>query len=395
VRPILVCCGEASGDLLAGGVVRAIKARDPSRPIIGIGGVHCRAAGAETLWDVSELSVMGIGEVIPKLRHILKLMDAIVAWAARERPEVALLVDAPDFNLRLAKRLKRLGVRVIAYVSPSVWAWRQGRVKTIAKRVDELCCILPFEESWYRDRGVRATFVGHPLLEQQPADEAVRALRHDLLGGSNGPLLALLPGSRRFEVKQLLPAMLGAARQLSTELPTLRVAIPVAPTVRREVVEAYCRAAGVTPMLLEGHARELLGAADAAIVASGTASLEAALARVPTVVTYRASFLTYLVFKLLVRAPFIALPNIIAGRQIVPEVLQRNVTSEVLASQVRPLLRSTPERAAMVDALTRVRASLGTPGASERVAASVLGLLLPSPPIAALPAREQAGERVI
>lgn len=382
---VLVCCGEASGDLLAGGVVRELKAKAPDCKVVGLGGVHCRQAGAETLWDVSELSVMGIAEVLPKLRHIFRLMDRIVEWAQKEKPEVALLVDAPDFNLRLAKRLKAIGVRVVSYVSPSVWAWRSGRVKTIAAVVDELCCILPFEEPWYRERGVAARFVGHPLLEQQPSAASVAELRARLLAGGTGPLLALLPGSRRFEINQLLPHMLGAARLLTKELPSLEVALPIAPTIKRDLIEKHCAEAGFTPKLVDGRARELLTAADAAIVASGTASLEAALARVPTVVVYRTSVLTYLVYKLFVRAPHISLPNIIAGRRIVPELLQGAVQPGILAEQVRPLLSDTPQRAEMKSALDRVHASLGSPGASARVADVVLSRALPVASTRSLP----------
>ncbi len=385
---ILVSCGEASGDLLAGGVVRALKQLEPGAEVTGLGGDHCRAAGVETLWDVRDLSVMGIAEVLPKLGKILGIMGQMVRYAREHRPDVALLVDAPDFNLRLARRLKRLGIRVVSYVSPTVWAWRQGRVKTIARDVDALCCILPFEEPWFRARGVQATFVGHPLLEQQPTRDAVAALRRELLNGSRGPLLAVLPGSRRFEVDHLLPPMLGAARLLSQRFPGLEVAVPRAPTVRRELIERWSATVGFTPRIVEGRAREVLGAADAALVASGTATLEATLAEAPSVVAYRVSLLTELVFRLFVRAPFISLPNILAGEEIVPELLQGAVTPEILADRVTPLLQETPERALMMSRLARVRASLGEPGASARVARTVLDRALPAhAPGMALPAR--------
>jgi lipid-A-disaccharide synthase len=369
--------------------VRSIRKLAPQMQVVGLGGEHCRAAGMETRWDVRALSVMGIAEVLPKLRSILALMDDVVAYARRTKPEVALLVDAPDFNLRLARRLKKVGVRVVSYVSPTVWAWRQGRVKTIARYVDAQCCILPFEESWYRERGVHAAFVGHPLLELEPSPEVVSSLRGELLGGSQGPLLAILPGSRRHEVENLLPAMLGAARLLSKRFPQLEVAVPVAPTIRRELIERHCTAVGFAPKLLQGRARELLGAADAALVASGTATLEATLAQVPTVVAYRVSLLTELIFRLFVRTKFIALPNLLAGGAIVPEILQTAVTPETLADRVGPLLEDTPARREMVHRLSQVRASLGDPGASVRVASVVLGGLLPgaSPSQALLPER--------
>jgi lipid-A-disaccharide synthase len=379
VTTVLVSCAEASGDLLLSGVVRELKAADPALRVVGLAGGKSREAGAETRWDVTELSVMGIAEVLPKLRHILGIMDGMEALAREVRPDVALLVDAPDFNLRLAKRLKKQGVRVVYYVSPTVWAWRSGRVRTIARYVDDMCCVLPFEEPWYRARGVEARFVGHPLLEHQPPDGVEDGLRAELLGGGAGPMLALLPGSRGAEIRQLLRPMLGAAKILTKEIPSLEVVLPVAPTVRRETIEAAGREAGFVPKLVDGRAREVLGACDAALVASGTATLEATLARAPMVVAYRTAWLTYAVYRLFVRAPLISLPNILAGKEVVPELLQGAVTPEAMAGRVRPLLTETPQRRQMVEALSRVRDGLGTPGASLRVAGSVLGRSLPAP----------------
>jgi lipid-A-disaccharide synthase len=376
VSTVLVSCGEASGDLLLSGVVRALKAADPSTRVVGLVGGRSREAGAEARWDVSALSVMGIAEVLPKLRSIFRLMDEMETFARTERPDVALLVDAPDFNLRLAKRLKKQGIRVVYYVSPTVWAWRSGRVKTVAKYVDEMCCVLPFEEPWYRARGAAARFVGHPLLEWQPSREAELLLRNELLAGGTGPLLALLPGSRGMEIRNLLPAMLGAAKRLTAELPGLEVVLPVAPTVRRETIEALAKTAGFMPKLVDGRAREVLGACDAALVTSGTATLEATLAEAPMVVAYRAGWLTYWTYRLLVKAKHVSLPNILAGEGVVPELLQDAVTAEALAARVRPLLEQSAARAQMKTRLAAIRASLGTPGASARVAAIVAERLL-------------------
>ena len=378
MKTVLVSCAEASGDLLLSGVVRQLKAADPSVRVVGIAGGRSREAGAETRWDVSELSVMGIAEVLPKLRHILSVMDGLTELAREAKPDVALLVDAPDFNLRLARRLKSRGVRVVYYVSPTVWAWRSGRVRQIARYVDEMCCILPFEEAWYRQRGVNARFVGHPLLEHQPGAGVESTFRDDLLAGGRGPLLALLPGSRKAEIRQMLPPMLGAVRLLGAKFPALEVVLPVAPTVPRSLIEELGRQAGVMPRLVDGRARELLGACDAALVTSGTATLEATLARAPMVVAYKVSWLTYASYRLFVRAPWISLPNIIAAEGIVPELLQGDVTAQILADRVEPLLTPTAERHRMVERLSSVRDRLGAPGASLRVASYVLGKALPA-----------------
>lgn len=386
---VLVSCAEASGDLIAAGVARALRKADPSVEIFGMAGKHCRDAGVDTRWDVSELGVMGVVEVIPKLFRAFQLMREIEALAKSERPDVALLVDAPDFNLRVAKRLKKLGIRVVYYVSPKLWAWRSGRVKTIRRLVDTMCCLFPFEEAWYRQRGVNASFVGHPLLEFEPSADTLRALRTQLLAQSKGPLLALLPGSRKFEVDNLLPKMLDAAKLLAARLPSLEVAIALAPTVDRSRVEAIFQRVGFAAKIVDGQARELLGAADAAVVASGTATLEAALMKVPTVVTYRASFFTALAFRLFVRLRFVSPPNILAGREVVPELLQEQSTAPNIAGRVLPLLTPGPEHETMITDLAAVRASMGEPGAGERVAQVILGQALPQLDIAqiALPER--------
>lgn len=374
---VLVSCAEASGDLIAAGVARALLKTDPSIQMFGMAGKHCREAGVDTRWDVSELGVMGLVEVIPKLFRAFQLMREIESLAKAERPDVALLVDAPDFNLRVAKRLKKLGIRVVYYVSPKLWAWRSGRVKTIRRVVDTMCCLFPFEEAWYRQRGVNASFVGHPLLEFEPCADTLRSLRTRVLADSTGPLLALLPGSRKFEVDNLLPTMLEAAKTLAARLPSLEVAIALAPTVDRGRVEAVFKRVGFAAKIVDGQARELLGAADAAVVASGTATLEAALMKVPTVVTYRASFFTALVFRLFVRLRFVSPPNILAGHEVVPELLQEQSTAPNIAGRVLPLLVAGVEREKMIAALTAVRETMGTPGAGERVAQVLLGKTLP------------------
>lgn len=374
---VLVSCGEPSGDLLAAGVVRALRAARPDLRCFGLGGPRCREAGVETTHDVSELSVMGFTEVVPKLLSIVRLMKDLAATAERERPEAAILVDAPDFNLRLAKRLKRAGIRVVYYVPPTVWLWRPWRARVLRERTDAVCCILPFEPDWYARRGMKAQYVGHPLLELEPPPERIEALRRELRAGTPGPLLAIVPGSRRFEIRNLLPAMLGAARILAAEHPGLRAVLPVAPSVGRAAIEEIALRAGLVPELVDGRAREVMACADAALVGVGTATLECALAGTPMAAVYRVSLASELIYRLLFRTRNLGLPSIVAGRRVTPELYQREVTPERCARAISPLLHDTPERAAQLADLAAVRASLGTPGASARVAGAVLRYALP------------------
>ncbi len=371
---IMVVAGEASGDQHAAGLVSELQRRRPELRFFGMGGTKLAEAGLERLYDAREVSVMGITEVLPKIPRILRVMNGLSRAAAERRPTVAILVDIPDFNLRLARRLKARGIRVAYYISPMLWAWRPGRVRQIARDVDQMLCILPFEEHWYRDRGVAARFVGSPVLEQVPAAGPAVEFRRRLGLDPARPTLALLPGSRMSEIRRLLPDMIGAARRVQEERAGLQVIVPVAPTIDRAEILRRFEGTGVQPTLIDGQAPEAVGASDVAVVASGTATLEAGLMGRPFVVVYRVSMLSYLIGRLLLKVAHVALVNLLAGRRLVPELLQGQMEPEKIAHEVRRLWAG-PDRAEVEQGLTSLRLSLGEKGASSLAADAVLELI--------------------
>ncbi|MBZ4335387.1 lipid-A-disaccharide synthase [Corallococcus interemptor] len=376
---ILVVAGEASGDTHASELVAALQALRPDLTFFGMGGARLAARGVELIHDAREVSVMGITEVLPRIPRILRIMKDLAQAAEERRPDCAILVDIPDFNLRLAKKLKALGIPVAYYVSPMIWAWRRGRVRTIQRLVDRMLCILPFEEDFYREAGVPARYVGSPVLEQMPPSASAREFRQRLGLPEDAPTLALLPGSRMSEIRRILPTLVGAAKQLVSERPGLQVVVPVAPTIAKEEILSRFEGSGVTPVLVDGRAPEVVGASDAAVVASGTAVLEAGLMERPLVVVYRVSLVTYWVGRLMLKVAFVSLINLLAGRRVVPELLQGEMTPENIASEVRRVWLPGAPRDAMVQGLAEVRGRLGEVGAAHRAAQTVLELLPPRP----------------
>jgi lipid-A-disaccharide synthase len=368
---ILIVAGEASADLHASRALAELKRLRPGIRAFGVGGPRLREAGLEALAPAEEISVMGIGEVLPRLPRILGILRGLGRAAAERRPRAALLVDLPDFNLRLAARLKKLGIPVVYYVSPTIWAWRRGRAKKIARVVDRMLCILPFEERFYEGTGVSARFVGHPFAERPPPAPPDR-YRADLGLPAARTTVALVPGSRPSELKRIFPAMLDAAERIRAARPDAQFVVPVAPTLARSDVEPYLAARRTLEVkLVDGRTEEVVGASDAALVKSGTSTLETALMLRPMVVVYKLSWLTYLVGRLLVRIAHFALVNILAGRGLVPELLQRDASPERMAAEIERLLGDRAAREAQLQGLREVRASLGEPGAARRVAEEV------------------------
>lgn len=369
---LMVVAGEASGDQHAADLLTALARRRPGLRAFGMGGPKLERAGLELAFSAQEISVMGVVEVLPKLPRILDVMGQLAALARARRPQVAVLVDAPDFNLRLAAKLKPLGVKVVQYVSPTVWAWREGRTKTIARVTDELLCILPFEEAFLRARGVNAHYVGNPVVEQLPPLGPPAQFRAQLGLRPDVRTLAVLPGSRRSELARLGALMATVARRVVEQAPT-QLVVPVAPGLPREFVQAPF--AGLDVRFVEGQAAACVGASDVALVASGTATLEAALMQRPLVCVYRVAPLTYAVGKALVRGlQHFCLVNLLAEERLVPELLQGDATADAVCAALAPLW-SGPERERILSGVERVRARLGPPGAADRAAERVLGLL--------------------
>ena len=364
---VLVVAGEASGDQHAADAVAAIKQLRPDLRYFGMGGPKLAAQGVELVHGAHEISVMGIVEVLPTVPRIWQVLNDLERAAKERKPAAALLVDVPDFNLRLAKRLKALGIPVVYYVAPMAWAWRESRTKTIAERVDQLLCILPFEQDFFRTRGVNATYVGNPVVDQVPPAASPGEFRKGLGIAEDGPVLAVLPGSRRSEISRLGPTLAAVSAKVIAQRPGTRVLVPVAPGLTHDFVNAPFAAAGVTPTLIEGRAAEVVGASDVALVASGTATLEAGLMRRPLVAVYRVNALSYAVGKLLVRIPFFCLVNLLAEKKVVPELLQGDMTVEKIVAELEPLW-SGPAREACLSGLDTLPGKLGPRGASKRVA---------------------------
>jgi lipid-A-disaccharide synthase len=368
---VLIVATEASADLHASRVLEELRRADPEIRAFGMGGPRLRAAGLEALHRAEEMSVMGVAEVIPAIPRILRILRNLAAAAAERRPKVALLVDSPDFNLRLAKRLKKAGIPVVYYVSPTVWAWRRGRVKTIRKFVDRMLCILPFEEPFYADTGVSARFVGHPFAERPQPKDATSY--RDALGLDRArTTVALVPGSRHGEISLILPEMLDAAERIRANHPDAQFVMPIASTVREaDLREHLARHATLEVKLVDGRAEEVVGASDAALIKSGTSTLEAALMARPMVVVYRFSWLSWIIARALVKVAHVALVNLLAGRRLVPELLQGEANGKRMAAEIERLLGDRAAREEQIAGLLTVRASLGEPGAAKRVAEEI------------------------
>jgi lipid-A-disaccharide synthase len=363
---LLIVAGEVSGDLHAGNMLGELQKKHRGISAFGVGGERLAANGLECLATTDELAHMGLMEVLRELPRIRQIMSDLADEARKRRPGLAVLVDSPDFNLRLAAKLRRLGVPVVLYVSPQLWAWRRGRVRVVRRLAREVLCLLPFEVPFYSEHGVRARYVGHPLVDD--------VARDGLLNHSIEPRagkIALLPGSRAMEIRHLLPAMLGALDHLGEEVVSDAVLVE-APGVEEVIDQVLLRHGGKRRIRRVSGSDKRIELASSALAwtASGTATLECALLDVPMVVGYRLQPISYAAARLLVRVPHVALVNLIAEERAVPELIQRSWSPEPLAEVSRRLL--SDGRAGQEAALKRVRESLGSPGASARAADAVL-----------------------
>lgn len=370
----MLSVGEASGDLHGATLCRALRALEPDVRLVGMGGGRMAAAGVEVILDPTAHAAVGTSEALGRIPSLYRAYRLMGQRLRDERPRALVLIDFPEFNLRLARRARRAGVPVVYFVPPQLWAWRRGRVRQMAQRVSQVLAVFPFEAALYEHHHIPVEFVGHPLLDVLPLDLARDEARRRIQADPGHSLIGLLPGSRREEIARLLPPMLDAARRLAAADGRRRFVLGLAPTVPREQVQAHLRAAGGPPIeLLSGHTYELMVAADVLLIASGTATLEAALLGTPMVLCYRVSRTTELIARMLTHVEWIGLPNLIAGRVVAPELIQAQVTGERLAAEAGRLLDEDPVAAtAQRAAFKEVRARLGEPGVGRRAALAVL-----------------------
>ncbi|MCC7417331.1 MAG: lipid-A-disaccharide synthase [Acidobacteria bacterium] len=369
---ILLSCGEPSGDLYAGALTRELKACDPSAEVSGLGGPSLAAAGGVLLEDYRGLAVTGLTEALAKVPRSYATIRRLTDAARRARPHALVAVDFPDFNFPLARRVKRLGIPVIYYISPQIWAWRAGRIATIREIADRVLVIFPFEETIYREAGVPVEFVGHPLIDlaapSAPRGEFLRARGL----APEAPTVALLPGSRPNEVARILPTLVAAAGLIRQRVPAAQFLIARAAGLEDRLYEAARSGADAPVTMVEGETDAILASADVALTASGTATVQTALHDTPMVIVYRLSPLTYRIGRRLVRLESVGMVNLIAGEKIVPELIQDAFTPEAVAREAIALITDAGRAATVREGLARVRARLGGPGASRRAARAII-----------------------
>jgi lipid-A-disaccharide synthase len=381
----MLSCGEPSGDLYAGALTRALRALDPTVTVSGLGGPQFAAAGGELVADFRGLAITGLTEWISKLPQFVATRRRLVGAAKATRPDALVVIDFPDFNFRLARRIKPLGIPVVYYIGPQIWAWRAGRLKTIREIADQVLVIFPFEEAIYREGRVPVMFVGHPLVDLvQPADRDAFLERLGLSPAS--PTVAILPGSRPNEVHRILPVLAGAIQLIRIRVPDAQFVVARAPGLPDRLFDALPTrqpAATLPPgrhsqengiAVVEGETDAVLSSADVALTASGTATVQCALHDTPMVIVYRVSPFTYLLARRLVTVDMFGMVNLIAGEKIVPELIQDALTPTAVASEAVSMLTDRARHARIREGLARVRQRLGGPGASVRAAEAILAV---------------------
>lgn len=371
----MIVAGEASGDVHAANLAKELYRLKPDLKIFGLGSERMRQAGVETVYDIRDTSVVGVTEVIPRLFSIWKVYKGLSSIIKNEPPDLLVLIDFPDFNLMLAKVAKKAGVPIVYYISPQVWAWRSGRVNKIARLVKKILVILPFEKEIYKKAGVECEFVGHPLLDEVIPKYSKRDAVKIFGLKANKPVFGLLPGSRKNEIGSLLDPILGSAKLIRNMIPDAQFILPVAPGININEIKDAVDRIGLSVSIIEGDAVDAINISDMIIVASGTTTLQAAILGVPMVIIYKISLLSYLMGRLLVKVKDIGLVNIVAGKRIVPELLQNDVNSERIFSAFWKIYNNLEDYKRIKEALKKVRIKLGKPGASKKAAISILKTL--------------------
>ncbi|MBL7224755.1 MAG: lipid-A-disaccharide synthase [Desulfobacteraceae bacterium] len=361
--------GEASADLHGSNLVKAMKASCPGVTFCGIGGTNMKQAGVKILVSSSDMAVVGLTEVLQRFHTIFRAANKLKATLKTHHPDLLILIDYPDFNLYMARIARRLQIPVLYYISPQVWAWRRGRVKKIARRVDRMAVILPFEEAFYRKRGVTVDYVGHPLLDAFKRETYnLQPATRNPQPATRNPVVGLLPGSRREEIRNMLPIMIRSAEILKIRYPDIRCLLPLAKTIEPEFIDSFIRKSSLNIEVHQGDIYEVLDRCHIALVTSGTATLDTAIMAVPMVIVYKVAPLSYRVGKMLIKTSFIGLANLVAGERVVPELIQDEVTPERLADEALTLIENEHVRKKMITKLHGIRKRLGEGGASERTA---------------------------
>jgi lipid-A-disaccharide synthase len=368
---VMLSCGEASGDLYAGALVRALRVRQPQIDVFGLGGERFAAAGGRLVGDYRGLTVTGLVEAVRVLPDSFAMYRKLVAAARAEQPDVLVLIDYPDFNFRLMAAIKRLGVPIVYYVSPQLWAWRSGRIQTMKALVDRVLPIFPFEQALYQSAGIDVTFVGHPLVDLVEVGESREALARRLDLDPARPIVALLPGSRPNELQRLVPVLAAAVPRIASAVVGTQFLVARAPNLQDSYFGPF-HGSGAPLRVVEGATDDVLAASDAVITASGTATVQAALHGKPMVVVYRLSPVTYKLGRPLVRVSMFSMVNLVAGERVVRELIQDDCTPEAVAAEAVELLTNHDRVAEMRDQLAAVREKLGGPGASDRAAEAIL-----------------------
>ena len=372
---IAMVAGEASGDLLGGLLIAALKKKLPDAEFVGIGGPRMQAQGFNAWWPIDKLSVMGYIDALKNYREIAGIRRQLKKRLLAERPDIFIGIDAPDFNLGLETELKAAGIKTIHYVSPSIWAWRSGRIKKIGRAVNRLLALFPMEPPLYEKENIPVTFVGHPLADIIPLETSKAAVREKLSLPREVPVFALLPGSRKGELEKMAATFVQTAKEIRANfLPDAQFVVPLTTRETRLQFETAIhaeQAADIPFRLLFGHAQDALGAADVSLVASGTATLEAALIKRPMVITYKMARSSYWIGKRLVKSPYVGLPNILAGRCVVPEILQDEATPQNLAAALVKLYEDKENAEAVAETFTDIHLQLRQNNAEKAAAAVV------------------------
>ena len=367
-KSVLIIAGEASGDLHGYNLVRSIKEFDPEVEFMGIGGKRMKEAGVKLIASSSDMAVVGFTEVFTKLINILKAGIRTKKLLKRKKPDLVILIDYPDFNLYIAGYAKKVGIPVMYYISPQVWAWRTGRIKKIKERVDRMVVILPFEKDFYEKRGIKVSYVGHPLIDAMPKEIDKEKIKISFDAKKYYPIFGIIPGSRKEEIKNTLPIMLEALNILKNRYKNIIAYLPLANTISPEYVKGFIRDYPFVRLLSNQDIYNMLAICDIAFVTSGTATLEATVMEVPMIVVYKGSPISFWIAKMLVKVQYISLTNLIAGEKIVPEILQNELTPEAMAEESIKIIENRKNKEDIRSKLKMVRNLLGKGGASKRAA---------------------------